>query len=159
MFSWLTFPWNNTAEGNSPPTNPRSDALFPGCFLSIHLLFSLTAYLFSQLYLPICQLVQVELSCPISSVSGVSSLIIILHCGICGSSFPFSLSQPVRADCSHVSGIREEGSSAWVRSWSLSSAGTVPCRSRGLEVNCYRLGFLPREEAKAKRLCVSQWSK
>lgn len=128
MFSWLTFPWNNTAERNSLLTNPRSGSLFPGCFLSICLLFSLTAYLFSQLYQPICQLVRVELSFPISSVSGVSSLIIGLHRAFCGSGFPSSSSQPVRADCSHASGNGEEGSSAWC-------SGLVPllCRSPMLQ--------------------------
>lgn len=159
MFSWLTFPWNNTAEGNSLPTNPRSDFLFPGCFLPICLLFSLTAYLFSQLYLPICRLVQVKLSFPISSVSGASSLIITLHCGICGSGFSFSSLQPVCADCSYASRNGEEGRSACVWCSSLSCAGTVPCCSHGLEVNCYKPGFLPGEEEKAKRLGVLQGSK
>lgn len=73
------------------------------------MLFTLTAYLFSQLCFPICQLVQVALSFPISSVSGVSSLTIILHCSICGRGFAFSSSQSVSADCSPAGGNGEEG--------------------------------------------------
>lgn len=137
------------------PTNPRTGSLFPGCLLSIPLLFSLTAYLFSQLYLPIYRPVQVELSFPISSVSGVSSCIIILHSGICGSSFPFASSQPVRADGSHTSGNGGKAALPGVQTWS-SCAETVPCCSHGLELNCYRQSFLPSEEEKDKRLNASQ---
>lgn len=137
MFSWLTVPGNNTAEGNSLLANPRSGCPFPGCFLSINLLFSLTSYLFSQLCFPICQFVQVALTFPISLVSGVSSSTIILHCGVCGRGFPFSSSQSIAADCSPSSGNGEEGKQLCL----VFSIGPPPVQGLSHAAATLKMGF------------------
>lgn len=159
MFSWLTFPWNNTAEGNSLLTNPRSGSLFLGVFSLFVCYFRWQLICFpscTSLSASLC-----ELNCPfpfpLSLVFPLSSSF-YTEAFVEAAFLPHHRSQYVLTAPTQ-GGTGRKAALPRVQGWSFSFTGTVPCCSRGLEGHCYKQGFLPGEEEKAKRLGVSWWSK